>query len=52
MTYWDRLVLRVATRLVSDLTRRRVLLAIRMLRYQHVTEQERADVGWERDRTP
>lgn len=52
MTRWDRLILKVATRLVSDLTRRRVLLAIRMLRYQHVTEQERADVGWKPDRIP
>lgn len=52
MSRWDRIVLKVASRLISDLTRRRVLLALRMLQYRHVTEQERRDVGWEPDRVP
>lgn len=52
MSRWDRIVLKVASRLIGDLTRRRVLLALRMLRYRHVTEQERKDVGWEPDRVP
>lgn len=52
MSRWDRLVLKVASRLISDLARRRVLLALRMLQYRHVTEQERKDVGWEPDRVP
>jgi len=43
---WDRIVLNLAARLVTDLTRRRLLLAMRLAQGQQVYEDEITAAGW------
>jgi hypothetical protein len=46
MTRLDRLVLNLASRLLTDLTRRRLLITMRLAQGQPVPEPEITAVGW------